>query len=232
MGRPSENKDNPLQYVRVLAGMTQEQFAAALGVSKSEISKRETRAPGFEDISESLMKKVAQEFGAIILPRAGKKPWTWGRKPLTKEYIAEHRRQRLDSNLVKYPPADVLKALGWVAEACGKLRREELFCGALEQAVKAVCISVQLRHEIRNLLKKTISLKKQEDVTALIWLAGAIEDDDLVRNLPTLPTILEWQKQVEKNVPGVRVLTRENIESHVEERLKKGQGDFRNFDDF
>jgi transcriptional regulator with XRE-family HTH domain len=229
MGRPSENKDHPLQYIRVMAGMTQDEFAATLGISKSEVSKRETRAPGFEGIPSSLLKKVAHEFGAVIDPRPGRKPTAWGGKVLTKEYITKHRQQRLDLRLVKYPPAEVIKALYLAAEACVKLRREELFAHALEQAVKNLCVSVQLRHEIRNQIKKVIGLKQPEDITALVWLAGAIEDRDLTKDLPTLPTIGAHQKQVEKQLPGVRTVTKENLDDFIHEQRLKGQGDFEDF---
>jgi len=229
MGRPSQNKDHPLQYIRVTATMTQAEFAEVLGISKSEISKRETRAPGFEGIPSSLLKKVAHEFGAVIDPRPGRKPTAWGGEPLTKEYITKHRQQRLGLRLVKYPPADVVKALGIAAEACVKLRREELFAHALEQAVKNLCVSVQLKHEIRNQIKKVIGLKQPDDLTALVWLAGAIEDRDLTKDLPTLPTIVAHQKQVEKQLPGVRALTKENLGDFIHEQRLKKRGDFEDF---
>lgn len=199
MGRPSENKDHPLQYIRDMAGMTQDEFAAILGVSKSVLSKRETRAEGYKTIPISLIKKVAQEFGAVIIPELGKKPWALGRKPLTKEYIAEHRQERRHGlRLTQYPPPDVVRALSLVAEACVKLQREELFAHALEQAVKNLCVSVQLRHEIRNRLKKAIGLKQAEDLTALVWLAVAIEESELIKDLPTLPSLVSFQKQIEE----------------------------------
>lgn len=202
--------EHPLQFIRVTCGLTQAEFAAELDISVSNLSKRETFYLGFEDIPDELRRRVFRQFGAVILTDDRKKPGQPGhflkvtgfnRQPFTKDYWEEHRRERLV--LVKYPPADVLKAVDIVAQLCTALKREVQFADALVSGLKGLCNSdrfkIGLAGEIKKLLKT--------EPTAAAWLCTLLDDDELRRQIPDLPSMLAHQMKVAekaKKIPGVR----------------------------
>lgn len=186
MARPSENKDNPLQCVRLAVGMTQQEFADALGVSKSEISKRETSTPGYATLPSSLLRRLIREFAVVIGSGANPKPRGINGETFDKKYADDYRRQWADPRPVKCPPRDLLKALELVAAASEKLKQEESLAHAMEQAVKVLCLSPRLGHEIASQLKQFIKVKNPDDLTAVHWLAGVIKKPEMVQDLPAI----------------------------------------------
>ena len=74
MGKRNTYNDHPLQFIRVTCGLTQPEFAAALGISVSNLTKRESFTLGFEDIPDDLRRRVFREFGAVVLSDRRKKP--------------------------------------------------------------------------------------------------------------------------------------------------------------
>jgi hypothetical protein len=126
----------------------------------------------------------------------------FGSQPFTRDYWEEHRRERLV--LVKHSPADVLKAVTVVAQLCTTLKREVQFADALASGLKALCNSERFKIALAAEIKKLLSAGEP---TAASWLCTLLDDDELRRQIPKLPSILAHQLKIAakmKKIPGVR----------------------------
>jgi transcriptional regulator with XRE-family HTH domain len=214
MGKRNIHDDNPLQYIRLRTGLGQHAFADALGMSRSNLGKLESSQSGFERLSKDLFRKLAREFGAFIItdfrkqpgePGYYRTPTGLGGVPYTAEYAQDHMRNRL--KLVSHAPAEVVKALDVVGKIAVQMKRESQFADSLAVAIKGLCMSPRLKIAVVAEIKKLIADK---EFTAASWLCNVIEDDELRKKIPVLPSMLEHQQKfvakLKEKFPGAGII--------------------------
>lgn len=119
MARPSQHKRNPVQYVRLVTGMSQSRFAAELGISKSWLSKIEcNQLPRRTGIPPLVTRLVQARFGAILCgPDAPCPAVDANGKPYNVEFFVGFRPRRAAARPEQYSPEAVGKAVRWVGDA-------------------------------------------------------------------------------------------------------------------
>ena len=181
---------HPFQVIRLVCDIKQAEFAVILGISLSALTKHETYRAG--EVPNDLRRRIFSEFGAVIYPgpiKNGRLTYRvegFDHEPFTKDYWQKHRRECVP--LVKYPPADVVKGVDVAARLCTILKRENQFAEAVASGLKGLCNSERFKIALKGEVKK---LLKANEVLAAAWLCTLLDDAELRRALPQLPTIIE-----------------------------------------
>ena len=203
MGRRNQHLDNPLQYLRNVLGLNQQDFADLLKVDKNELARREISYRGYEVLPDDWHWKLSRFLGVMVLVNRNKKPGEpgyyrepvgWAGVPFTREYY--DARYAEFGSFVKHPTADVLKALTIVGELAVRLKREDQFAEAFKLATKTLCASTRFKLELTRKAEQLVKAAKKEDRVAAKWLCDVLDDEKLHRRIPTLPTEVEYMRNV------------------------------------
>ena len=203
MGRRNKHLHNPLQKIRAVLGLTQQDFADLLDVAKNELARREISYRGYEDIPDDWHVKLLRVLGVTVSVNKTKKPGDqdyYGEPvgmagvPFTREYHKAYSQESIP--FVKHPAIDVLKAMAVVGELSARRKREDQFADALKFAIRTFCGSTRFKWELTRKVEQLIKGAKEEDRMAADWLCDVLENEKLRKKLPVLPAKLEYMRKV------------------------------------
>ena len=123
MPKQSQNPTNPVQFVRLITGLAQTEFAKVLGVSRSLLSKIEAGQVGYAEPSARVRRQIARKFGAILQPMGSIPPaLDFDHQPFTTLSWQKHQQVTPKPLAEEYPIESLGLALAWVGSA-GKIKR-------------------------------------------------------------------------------------------------------------
>lgn len=137
MPQKSRNPENPVQYVRRAIGLSQAEFGAALGLSRSLLAKLESRQGGYEQPSDRVRAKIATEFGAILQPEGAAVPaLDMEDQPYTLRSFQNHRQRSLAPSSQMFPPEAIGIAMTWIASTARLAGFSGAFNDGIGKAIK------------------------------------------------------------------------------------------------
>ncbi len=185
MSKLPQNLENPLQFVRCTVGLSQVEFAARIGLSRSLVAKLESEQNGYRKISERVRRLVAREFGAILQPPGAAAPAIdFDQQPYTLASFQAHKQRTPEPLPDEYPVEAIGTALAWVAVAA---RRSGVAASFHESIGKALTRLSNAR-DLAKALDKEIRRKRHElsprDYIAATWLLQFFDLPQVSERLP------------------------------------------------
>lgn len=187
-----ENRENPIQYVRLAAGLSQVEFAARLGLSRSLVAKLESRQGSYRQASKRVRKLIAREFGAIIQPLGAVHPAIdFHQQPYTTSSFTKHQQGVREPLADDYPAEAIGKALTWVAEAAQNSAVAASFHEAISRSVSRLSNAGGLAKALDKAIRRKGDTLSTNDYIAATWL---LQFFNLPQVSKRLPKFVGWGK--------------------------------------
>jgi transcriptional regulator with XRE-family HTH domain len=160
-----------LRYVRRTVGLSQVAFAAKLGLSRSLLGKLESQQEGYQEISDRVRVRVADEFGAYLQPEGAAHPvLDILDRPYSYSSFEQHRKRNMLPSTYHYPPEVVGAAMKLVTAAAKKTGYSSSLDDAIGRALQWLATAPGFDGALESeILEQPVDLSATEKKAAL-WL--------------------------------------------------------------